>query len=111
MALSAIIMAGLIVIGFLLRNLLRRYRKYLFLLRYLLRRYRKYFLEKIRSQQRHGQTERPTEQEHDQVTVKKELVSPPSCRRIIYRRQNLSTGNGKKFQKELGRKLAGPLSI
>lgn len=42
MALSAIIMAGLIVIGFLLR--------------YLLRRYRKYPLGKIRSREKHGQT-------------------------------------------------------
>lgn len=53
MALSAIIMAGLFIIAFLLRYLLRRYRKYL--------------IEKIGSRERHGQTE----QELDEVTVKK----------------------------------------
>lgn len=65
MALSAIIMAGLIIIAFLLRYLLRRYRKYL--------------MEKIESRERHGQTE----QELDEVTVKKELVTPPSSRRSL----------------------------
>lgn len=64
-ALSAIIMAGLIIIAFLLRYLLRRYRKYL--------------MEKIESRERHGQTE----QELDEVTVKKELVTPPSSRRSL----------------------------
>lgn len=42
MALSAIIMAGLIIIAFLLRYLLRRYRKYL--------------MEKIESRERHDGT-------------------------------------------------------
>lgn len=53
MALSAIIMAGLIIIAFLLR--------------YLLRRYRKYIMEKIGSRERHVQSE----QELAEVTVKK----------------------------------------
>lgn len=53
MALSAIIMAGLIIIAFLLRYLLRRYRKYL--------------MEKIGSRERHVQSE----QELAEVTVKK----------------------------------------
>lgn len=48
-------------------------------LRYLLRRYRKYLMEKIESRERHGQTE----QELDEVTVKKELVTPPSSRRSL----------------------------
>lgn len=65
MALAAIIMAGLIIIAFLLR--------------YLLRRYRKYIMEKIGSRERHVQSE----QELAEVTVKKEVVMPPLSRKSL----------------------------